>query len=87
MNPLTRADPTEHRSEHNPSAHFPRGTTHFPERPHKGDDPDYNDWAELDLPRAWQRLGDGERLPATDGERRDLIATSKCTTCVEHGPW
>jgi alkylated DNA nucleotide flippase Atl1 len=65
----------------------PRGIAHFPECPHKGDDPDYNDWAELDLPQAWQRLGNGEHLSATGGERRDLIATSRCKTCIDHGPW
>ena len=37
----------------------PMGMAHFPGCPHKGDDPDYSRWAQLDAPRAWQRLGNG----------------------------
>jgi hypothetical protein len=50
----------------------PSNMAHFPACPHKGDDPDYSRWAELDTPRAWERLGNGEELRATDG--RDLVA-------------
>src|ERR1022692_810028 len=56
----------------------PAGMAHFPQCPHKGDDPDYSRWAELDAPRAWQRLGNGEELRATDG--RDLVATTDAGT-------
>jgi hypothetical protein len=60
---------------------------HFPGCPHKGDDPDFHDWGKLDIPKAWQRLGNGEHLPATGGERSDLVAISRCQTCLSHGPW
>jgi hypothetical protein len=66
---------------------FPRGMAHFPGCPHKGDDPDLGQWGNLELPQAWQRLGNGEHLHATGGERIDLVATSRCRTCHEHGPW
>jgi hypothetical protein len=65
----------------------PRNVAHFPQCPHKGGDPDYSDWAELDVPLAWERLGNGERLQATGGARRDRVATSGCRDCVAHGPW
>jgi len=38
----------------------PSGIAHFTRCPHKGDHPDYSRWAELDVPRAWERLGNGE---------------------------
>lgn len=65
----------------------PTGVAHFDQCPHKGDDPDYSRWGELDAPDAWQRLGNGEALPATGGERRDLVANRRCLDCVGHGPW
>lgn len=46
---------------------FPDGHGPLPGLPHKGDDPDYSRWAELDAPRAWQRLGNGEQLQAAGG--------------------
>jgi hypothetical protein len=52
----------------------PNGMAHFPGCPHKGDDPDYSRWATLDTSRAWERLGNGERLEATGGEHSSLIA-------------
>jgi hypothetical protein len=63
----------------------PRNIAHFPGCHHKGDDPDYRRWAKLDSPRAWERLGNGEELRATDG--RDLTAKTRCQDCVDHGPW
>jgi hypothetical protein len=36
---------------------------------------------------AWERLGNGEPLPATGGSRCDLIAKTRCQDCVDHGPW
>lgn len=65
----------------------PNGVAHFPGCPHKGEHPDYSRWAKLDLPRAWERLGNGEQLHATGGQRPDLIAESRCGDCVNHGPW
>jgi hypothetical protein len=64
----------------------PNNMAHFPQCDHK-DDPDFSRWAELDTPRAWERLGNGEQLPATGGARPDLIAKSRCRDCVNHGPW
>jgi hypothetical protein len=60
---------------------------HFPGCPHKGDDPDFSYWGSLDLPQAWQLLGNGEHLLATGRKRSDLVATSRCQTCLGHGPW
>ena len=65
----------------------PNGMAHFPGCPHKGDDPDYSRWAALETPRAWERLGNGERLPATGGLQPSLIAKTRCQDCVSHGPW
>jgi hypothetical protein len=65
----------------------PNGIVHFPGCHHKGDDPDYSRWARLDTPRAWERLGNGEQLPATDGQSAGLIARTRCQDCVSHGPW
>jgi hypothetical protein len=65
----------------------PTSMAHFPQCPHKGDDPDYSLWAELDMPRAWERLGNGEQLPATGGSRRELVAIARYQDCVDHGPW
>jgi len=58
---------------------------HFRECPHK-DDPDYSRWAELDMPHAWERLGNGEYLSATGGARPDLIGMTRRQDCVDHGP-
>lgn len=65
----------------------PNGVAHFLGCPHKGDDPDYSRWAKLNMPRAWERLGNGEQLQATGGERPDLVARSRCQDCLSHGPW
>ena len=65
----------------------PAGMAQFPQCPHKGDDHDYSRWAELDAPRAWERLGNGEQMQATGGSRPDLIAKSRCQDCDDHGPW
>jgi hypothetical protein len=63
----------------------PASMAHIPRCPHK-DDPDYSRWAELDTPRAWESLGNGEQLPATGGSRRDLVAVTRCQDCIDHGP-
>lgn len=66
----------------------PNSIVHFPGCHDKGpDDPDYSRWARLDTPRAWERLGNGEQLPATDGQSAGLIARTRCQDCVSHGPW
>jgi hypothetical protein len=65
----------------------PKGTAHFGGYPHKGDDQDYERWAELKVPRAWERLGNGEHLQATGGKRPSLVARARCQDCVSHGPW
>lgn len=65
----------------------PSGMAHFPGCPDKGDDPDYSRWATLDVPRAWERLGNGEQLAATSGKPPDLVAKSRSQDCVSHGPW
>jgi hypothetical protein len=65
----------------------PSNQAHFPGCPHKGGDEDYSQWAELDVPNAWDRLRNGEQLSATGGSRIDRVATSRCLDCVDHGPW
>ena len=65
----------------------PNGIAHFPGCPHKGDDLDYSRWARLETPRAWERLGNGEQLHATGGQRPGLIARIRCQDCVSHGLW
>ena len=65
----------------------PRGMAHFAGCPHKGDDENFTLWAELEAPLAWSRLGNGEKIPATGGQRPDLFASTRCSDCVEHGPW
>jgi hypothetical protein len=55
--------------------------------PHKGDDPDYCLWAEIDTPNAWQRLGNGEQLRVTGGSCPDLIAKTRCQDCIDHDLW
>ena len=65
----------------------PTGIAHFAGCPHKVDHQDYSRWAELNAPRAWERLGNGERLQATGGQNSGLAAADRCTDCVSHGPW
>ncbi|GGM16119.1 hypothetical protein GCM10011594_40150 [Nakamurella endophytica] len=65
----------------------PQGLAHFDGCRHKGDDPDMSRWGELETPGAWIRLGNGEQLPATGGDRPDRVATRRCADCVDHGPW
>jgi len=65
----------------------PRGVAHFPGCPHKGSHPDFTRWATLSLRGAWERLGNGEELQATGGQRPSLVARSPCQDCVSHGPW
>ncbi len=60
---------------------------HFPRCPHKEGDSDYSGWATLNTPGAWQRLANGEKLPATGGARPDRIATTRRLRCIDHGPW
>jgi hypothetical protein len=65
----------------------PSNMAHFEGCDHKGDE-DFSDLAEIDAPGAWQRLGNGEHLPATGGGRPNRVATSRCQQCVQHdGPW
>lgn len=66
----------------------PTSQAHFPGCHHKGDDPDVTKWGEIvDVPDAWTRLGNGERIPANGGARPDRVATDRCRDCVYHGPW
>ena len=66
----------------------PRGVAHFDGCPHKGDDPDLSKWGRIErVPHAWQRLGNGDIVPANAGAKRDLIAKARCRDCDEHGPW
>jgi hypothetical protein len=65
----------------------PARLAHFPGCPHKGDDPDYSQWGELDTPNAWALLGAGQQLPATGGEVPSLVAVGRCRDCEDHGPW
>jgi hypothetical protein len=65
----------------------PNGIAHFAGCPHKGDHQDYSRRAELNAPRAWERLGNGERLRATGGRNPGLAAVDRCRDCAGHGPW
>ena len=65
----------------------PSGIAHFAGCPHKGDHQDYRKWDELNAPRAWERLGNGEQLRATGGQSLGLTATDRCKDCDSHGPW
>ena len=64
----------------------PGGMAHFPGCPDKGDHQDYSQWGELDTPNAWQRLGNGESLNATGGQRLDRVAATRCKDCAPLGP-
>lgn len=60
----------------------PREMAHIPGCPHKGDDPDYSNWAEIrNIPRAWERIGNGEALDATGGANKNLQAKIRCKDC------
>ena len=63
----------------------PTRYAHFPGCPHKGDDEDYSRWGELNTPRAWELLGNGQQLPATGGA--NVVAVDRCRDCIAHGPW
>jgi hypothetical protein len=66
----------------------PSGKAHFDGCPHKGDeDDDYERWGVIDEEGAWQRLANREQISTTTSSGRTLVATSRCTTCVQHGPW
>lgn len=65
----------------------PTGTAHFPGCSHKGDDPDFSKWGEIEGTGTWQRLANKEEVPATTDGRRKLVAKRRCEHCVEHGPW
>jgi hypothetical protein len=65
----------------------PNGIAHFAGWPNKGDHEDYSRWAELNRPRAWERLGNGEQLRATGWQSSGLMATDRCKDCVSHCPW
>lgn len=65
----------------------PTGLAHFPGCPHKADDEDYSRWGVIESDNAWSRLGNGESIKATGGASTELVATGRCTTCVEYGPW
>jgi hypothetical protein len=65
----------------------PKSVAHFPGCPHKGDDLDYSNWAELRTDNAWQRLGNGESLEVAGGARAGRVASWRCSDCVDHGPW
>jgi hypothetical protein len=64
----------------------PTGTAHFPGCSHKGADPDFSKWGEIEGDGIWQRLANKELVPITSGGRK-LTAKRRCDHCVEHGPW
>jgi len=57
----------------------PTNLAHFPGCDHKDDD-DYGQWAELDLSNARERLGNGEKLPATRGHAQIGSRTAGAST-------
>ena len=64
----------------------PTGTAHFLGCFHKGDDPDFSKWGEIEGAGTWQRLANKEQVPVTSGVMR-LTAKRRCDHCVDHGPW
>ena len=64
----------------------PRGLAHFSGCMHKGDDPDFSDWSTLEVPNAWERLGNRETLVSDGGARAGREVVGRCFTCVETGP-
>jgi hypothetical protein len=64
-----------------------RGLVHFSDTSHKADDSDYPQLGELDTPRSWRRLGNGQRLAATAGSRSDRVPTARCRDHVSRGLW
>lgn len=66
----------------------PRRMAHLPGCLHK-DDGDYTGWGFIthDTAAAWRTLGNGKPVQADSGDRPDLIAETRCSTCVEsEGP-
>ncbi|WP_143012998.1 hypothetical protein [Actinopolyspora mzabensis] len=60
----------------------PAGMAHIPGCFHKGDDPDYSDWGEIrDVPRAWERIGNGDVIAANAGANVELRANQRCKDC------
>lgn len=64
----------------------PRGMVHFEGCPHK-DDPDFSRCARLPVEGAWQELGNGRTYDLQDASGGRLVANSRCSDCVDHGPW
>lgn len=62
----------------------PRAMAHVPGCHHKGDDPDHTGWGYIthDIDTAWQALGNGQPVRCDDGDRPDLVATSRCSYCT-----
>ncbi len=67
----------------------PARVAHYPGCPHKRDDPDFSRWGEIreNPAAAWDRLRNGDVVPADAGARVGLEATTRCRDCVDHGPW
>ena len=66
----------------------PSGKAHFDGCQHKGnEDVDYSKWGIIDQPGAWQELANGKPIATVTEAGKPLVATSRCSTCVEHGPW
>jgi hypothetical protein len=65
----------------------PKRKAHLPGCSHKGNDPDFSLWGKITAPRAWDRLRDGEELPAAFNGGETTSAWQRCQTCVAHGPW
>jgi hypothetical protein len=64
----------------------PARIAHFEGCPHK-DDLDFTSWGTLSVPDAWQRLGNGELMEATDQQGVALVVKGRCSDCLDHGPW
>lgn len=66
----------------------PRKMAHLPGCLHN-DDSDFTSWGFIthEPAAAWRRLGNGTPVPADSGNRPDLVAEVRCSTCVEsEGP-
>ncbi|MCO1578948.1 hypothetical protein M8C13_24650 [Crossiella sp. SN42] len=58
-------------------------TAHLPGACNHDAPPDYRGWGEIrGVPRAWERLGNAEAIPATGGDNPARVADKRCRHCA-----